>query len=220
MRRFPPLKKLFQEADNLACFKIRLTIKTPEVETVKRMNTITTAKWTINDYHRMVEAGILIDRHVELLEGEIIEMSPEGEPHAYCSDEAGEYLTKLLEDRAKVRHAKPITLPDRSEPEPDLAIVERRGREYREHHPYAKNIFWLIEYANSSLSKDLEYKTKIYAAAGIREYWVVNLQKSNITIFRDPLKNGYRTEFTLTTGSIQPVTFPSLTISIEQIINS
>lgn len=183
------------------------------------MNAITTAKWTIDDYHRMVEAGILNDRHVELLKGEIIEMSPEGEPHAYCSDEAGEYLAKLLGDRAKVRHAKPITLPDRSEPEPDLAIVERRGREYREHHPYAENIFWLIEYADSSLSKDLEYKAKIYAAAGIREYWVVNLQELEITVFRDPLKNHYRSEFSLKAGNIQPSAFPNVTISIEQIIN-
>ncbi|WP_414566232.1 MULTISPECIES: Uma2 family endonuclease [unclassified Anabaena] len=175
------------------------------------------AKWTIDDYHRMIEAGILCDRQVELLEGEIVEMSPEGEPHAYCSDEAGEYLAKLLGDRAKVRQAKPITLPNDSEPEPDIAIVQRLGREYREHHPYPENIYWLIEYANSSLEKDLELKSKIYAAAGILEYWVVNLKKSHLVVFRDILDGEYATKQTLTTGTIQPLAFPDISVSVEDI---
>jgi len=130
--------------------------------------TIITAKWTIDEYHRMIAAGILSDRKVELLKGEIVEMSPEGEPHAYCSDEAGEYLSELLGKRAKIRQAKPITLPNNSEPEPDIAIVQRLGREYREHHPYPENIFWLIEYANSSLEKDLETKSKSMQKLGFQ----------------------------------------------------
>lgn len=120
--------------------------------------TLIAAKWTIDEYHHMIAAGILSDRKVELLQGEIVEIPPEGEPHAYCSDEAGEYLAKLLGERAKIRQAKPITLPNNSEPEPDIAIVQRLGRDYREHHPYPENIFWLIEYANSSLEKDLRKK--------------------------------------------------------------
>ncbi|MEQ8998262.1 MAG: hypothetical protein RID53_17340 [Coleofasciculus sp. B1-GNL1-01] len=70
---------------------------------------ITTAKWTIDEYHRMIAAGILVDRRVELLQGEIVEMSPEGEPHAYFNSEAGEYLMRQLSDRAMVRLAKPIS---------------------------------------------------------------------------------------------------------------
>ncbi|WP_322745480.1 Uma2 family endonuclease [Plectonema radiosum] len=72
-------------------------------------------------------------------------------------------MSELLGKRAKIRHAKPITLPNDSEPEPDLAIVQRLGRDYREHHPYVENIFWVIEYSNSSLEKDLERKSKILA---------------------------------------------------------
>lgn len=181
--------------------------------------TIITAKWTIDEYHRMIAAGILSERTVELLKGEIVEMSPEGKPHAYSSDEAGEYLAKLLAERAKVRQAKPITLPNDSEPEPDIAIVQRLGREYREHHPYPENIFWLIEYANSSLEKDLETKTKIYAEVGIPEYWVVNLKKLHLVIFREPLDGEYATKFTLTAGTIQPLAFPDISVSVEQIIN-
>ncbi|MBH8563884.1 Uma2 family endonuclease [Nostoc sp. CENA67] len=178
------------------------------------------AKWSIDEYHRMIEAGILSDRKVELLQGEIVEISPEGEPHAYCSDEAGEYLAKLLAGRAKVRQAKPITLPNNSEPEPDIAIVQALGREYREHHPYPENIFWLIEYANSSLEKDLEIKSKIYAQAGISEYWVVNLKKLHLVVFREILDGEYATKLTLTVGTIQPLAFPDISISVEQIINS
>ncbi|MBD2679659.1 MULTISPECIES: Uma2 family endonuclease [Nostoc] len=178
------------------------------------------AKWTIAEYHRMIEAGILSDRKVELLKGEIVEISPEGEPHAYSSSEAGEYLAKLLGERAKVRQAKPITLPNDSEPEPDIAIFQPLGREYREHHPYPENIFWLIEYANSSLEKDLDIKTKIYAQAGILEYWVVNLKKLNLIVFREILDGDYATKLTLTKGIIQPLAFPDVSVAVEQIINS
>ncbi|MGH1392640.1 MAG: Uma2 family endonuclease [Trichormus sp.] len=181
--------------------------------------TVSIAKWTIDDYHRMIEAGILSDRKVELLQGEIIEMSPEGEPHAYRSDEAAEYLANILGELAKIRQAKPITLPNASEPEPDIAIVQRLGREYLLHHPYPENIFWVIEYANSSLDKDLERKSKIYAEAGILEYWVVNLRKLNLVVFRDILDGEYATKQTFTTGTIQPVAFPDISVAVEQIIN-
>lgn len=180
---------------------------------------VVTAKWTLEDYHRMIEAGILSDRRVELLQGEIVEMSPEGEPHAYSSDEAGEYLSARLGNRAKVRHGKPVTLPNNSEAEPDIAIVQRLGREYRSHHPYPENIFWVIEYSQSSLDKDLELKTKVYAEAGIREYWVVNLKTSEIIVFRE-LENGeYTSKATLTEGTIQALAFPDIAIEVNSILN-
>lgn len=182
--------------------------------------TLIAAKWTIDEYHRMIETGILNSRKVELLKGEIVEMSPEGEPHAYCSHEASMYLTNLLGQRATIRQAKPITLPNNSEPEPDIAIVQRLGREYRTHHPYPENIFWLIEYANSSLEKDLETKSKIYAEAGIPEYWVVNLKKLHLVVFREPLDGEYATKLTLSGGTIQPFAFSDVVVSVEQIINS
>jgi Uma2 family endonuclease len=182
--------------------------------------TLIAAKWTIDEYHHMIEAGILDSRKVELLKGEIVEMSPEGEPHAYCSHEASDYLTNLLGKLATIRQAKPITLPNDSEPEPDIAIVQRLGREYREHHPYPENIFWLIEYGNSSLEKDLEIKSKIYAEVGIPEYWVVNLKRSTLVVFREPLDGEYATKLTLTEGTIQPLAFPDVLVSVAQIINS
>lgn len=181
--------------------------------------TVVTAKWTLEDYHRMIEAGILDDRSVELLRGEIVEMAPEGEPHAYASDEAGEYLSRLLGDRAKVRQAKPITLPNASEPEPDLAIVQRLGREYRLHHPYPENVFWIIEYSDASLAKDLETKSRVYAEVEIAEYWVVNLKTSELIVFRNPQNGEYRSQVVLTDGAVQPLAFPDVDVSVAAILN-
>ena len=177
------------------------------------------AKWTIEDYHRMIAAGILDDRRVELLKGEIVEMPPEGEPHAYFSSEAGEYLIRLLGDRAMIRISKPIILPNDSEPEPDIAIVQRLGREYLQHHPYPENIFWLIEYSDSSLDKDLETKSKVYAQAKILEYWVVNLKKRQLVVFRDPGDGEYASKSTLAKGVIYPLAFPDVAISVDAIVS-
>ena len=181
--------------------------------------TLATAKWTLDDYHRMIAAGILQGRRVELIHGEIITMPPEGEFHAYSSDEAGEYLIYLLGQRAKARQAKPITLPQQnSEPEPDIAVVQRLGDEYQRHHPYPENIYWVIEYSNSSLKKDLEVKTKLYAAAGLAEYWVLDLKRRALQVFREPGSDGYQRQQTLMTGDVKPLAFPDIAISIRRLL--
>jgi len=137
---------------------------------------VTIVKWTLDDYHCMINVGLLAGRRVELLNGEVIETSPEGEPHAYLSHEAAKYLGQLLGNRADIRQGKPITISiSSSEPEPDLAIAQSLGREYLQHHPYPENIFWLVEFSNTSLSKDIEIKPQAYAVAGICEYWAVDV---------------------------------------------
>jgi len=176
------------------------------------------AKFKVDDYHRMINAGILDGRNVELLAGVITEMAPQGTLHAYYSDESGDYLSELLGDRAKIREAKPITLGDSSEPEPDIAIVQPLGSVYLQQHPCAGNVFWLIEYSDSSLAKDLGTKTKIYASAGIQEYWVVNIQEGVLIVFRSPNDGEYRSEQTLSGGVISPVAFPDVSISVSRII--
>ncbi len=112
-----------------------------------------------------------------------------------------------------------LLYPTIRKPEPDLAIVQRLGRDYREHHPYVENIFWVIEYSNTTLEKDLEIKSKIYAEAGIKEYWVVNLKRLHLIVFRDPLDGDYATKFTLTAGTIQPIAFSDISVLVERIIN-
>lgn len=119
---------------------------------------------------RTIEAGVFDDQPVELLQGDIVVMPPEGESHAYYNTEARDYLRDLLGNRVKIRDAKPITLPNASEPAPDIAIVKPLGRIYLDHHPYPEDIFWLIEFSQTALDKDLGQKKMVYAEAGIPEY--------------------------------------------------
>lgn len=179
---------------------------------------LVTAKWSLEDYHRMIEAGILDDRKVELLNGEIIEMNPEGEPHAHLSSNAADYTRATLRSQVKVREEKPITLPDASEPEPDIAVVQPLGDIYLPHHPYPENIFWLIEYADSSLAKDLDVKSQIYAQAGIQEYWVVNLKRMELVIFCELADKHNQTQRILTDGKINPKAFPEVDFAVNGFI--
>ncbi|MCU0549235.1 MAG: Uma2 family endonuclease [Leptolyngbya sp. Prado105] len=177
--------------------------------------TVSTFKWTIDRYHQAIEAGVFDDTSVELLNGELVEMSPEGVPHAGLTDSSSRYLQRLLGDRAIVRVGHPITLANHSEPEPDLAIVEPIEEVYKnEHHPYPENIFWVIEYSNKSLQKDLEIKSKTYAKADIAEYWVINLKTRELIVFRDPVKGEYRSQQKFTTGTINPLSFPEVQIDV------
>jgi Uma2 family endonuclease len=179
---------------------------------------LTSYKWTHEKYHQAIDRGIFTDERVELLRGEIIVMAPEREPHAYYNTEVADYLRNLLQHKAKIRDAKPITLPNNSEPEPDIAIVQPLGKEYLKHHPYPENIFLIIEFSQATLNKDLNEKKDIYAKAGIIEYWVVDLQHSELKIFRDLFNGQYTSEQTLKSGLIYPLAFPDISIDLQQLI--
>ena len=180
---------------------------------------VTLTKWTLDDYHRMVASGVLDDRPVELLRGEIVEMSPEGEPHAYLITETTTYLIRTMGEWATVRQDLPITLPDHgSEPEPEIAVVRPLGRQYLHHHPYAQDIFWLIEFSDSNLAKDLEEKRQLYAQARIPEYWVVDLQQSRLIVFRNPGADDYLQTTNVTAGVLTPLAFPDLRFSVQRLL--
>ncbi len=110
----------------------------------------TLAKWSVHDYHQMIQAGILRDRRVELLAGEIVEMSPESPIHYSTAKRGAKYLEELLIDKADVRFNGPITLSN-SEPEPDIAIVRLPESAYNHRHPQPEDIFWIVEVAKTSL---------------------------------------------------------------------
>lgn len=180
---------------------------------------VTLTKWTLDDYHRMVVSGVLDDRPVELLRGEIVEMPPEGEAHAYLLTETTTYLIRTVGDRATVRQDHPITLPEHdSEPEPDIAVVRPRGREYLDHHPYPEDIFWLLEFSDSSLAKDLDEKRRLYAQTRIPEYWVIDLQRPRIVVFRNPGADDYRQTTNVTAGVLTPLAFPDLRFSVQRLL--
>ena len=181
--------------------------------------TITLAKWTLDEYHQIIEAGVLLDRQVEFLNGEVIEMPPEGPEHAYRSTTTADLLRRKLGDRAWVRDAKPLTLPQSaSEPEPDIAVVETLGEVYATRHPYPENVYLLIEYSYSSLAKDTEAKRKLYARSGIQDYWVVNLKDRQVIVYRNPQNEDYQSVETLIQGAIVLLAFPDVEISVNYIV--
>jgi Uma2 family endonuclease len=185
----------------------------------RRPPTVKPYRWTLDRYHKAVEAGIFDGQPLELLEGELIEMSPEGIPHAGLSSDAADYLREKLGSQAKVREAKPITLANDSEPEPDIAIVKPLGDLYKtERHPHGADIFWVVEYANTSLDKDLQIKSKIYAKANIIEYWVINLKTRELIMFREPMGDEYQLKTVMTSGLIYPESFPTIQIEVARLI--
>ena len=174
-------------------------------------------KWTVADYHQLVETGLLAGKPVELLEGELIEMSPEGVPHSYTNRTVGDYLRNLLHGVAFVSEAHPITL-DNSEPEPDIAVVRLPTDLYKQHHPYPEDIYFLIEVSNRTLERDLNEKTIIYARNGIPEYWVIDLPHKKLWVFTQPDLNGYSQTQELTTGNISPLSFPNISLEVKNLL--
>ncbi|MGD1901086.1 MAG: Uma2 family endonuclease [Geitlerinemataceae cyanobacterium] len=178
-----------------------------------------TLRWQIADYHTAIASGLLDDRPVELLAHRLIEMSPEGPEHAQISTDAADYLRQQLRDRAIVRDAKPITLPAvGSEPQPDLAIAYPDRATYRQRHPQPDEIFWVVEYAKTTLARDLDIKRLLYAEAGIPEYWVANLEGRELIRFWQPEAGDYRQRQTLTAGTVSPVCFPELALSVATML--
>ncbi len=183
----------------------------------KKTFMITSIKWSVADYHLMIQSGVLNNRACELIEGEIVEVSPESPLHRFTNDSIAEYLRELLTGKAKVFESHPITL-DNSEPEPDIAIVRLPNSNYRDRHPYPQDIYWLIEISNTTLEDDLNRKKRIYANAGINEYWIFNLKDVELIVFREASGNDYKTKATLNKGTVNPLAFPNVKIEVERML--
>ena len=178
----------------------------------------TLAKWSVNDYHRMVEAGILRGRHVELLAGEIVEMSPETPIHYTTAKRRAKYLEELLSGKADVCFNGAITLSN-SEPEPDIAIVRLPESSYNDRHPAPQDIFWIVEVVKTSLKKDLDIKAVIYATAAIQEYWVIDLSTKQMIVLRNPQDGKYLEEHTIGEGMITPLAFADVSVSVKRLLS-
>ena len=158
-----------------------------EIATARRL-------FTREEYHRMGEVGILkpTDR-VELIRGEIVEMSPIGSRHIAFVNNLTQLLVVRLAGRAIVSVQNPVALADDTEPQPDLAILRLRTEPaYKEVEPYGSDTLLLIEVAESSLSYDRSTKLRLYAEFGIPEYWLVIGPAESIDVYRDPDAGGYR----------------------------
>jgi Uma2 family endonuclease len=176
--------------------------------------------FTVEEYDRMIESGILgEDERVELLEGRIVKMSPKGIPHAATNDRAGRYFIKHFDERVIVRNQNPIRLSDSSEPEPDLVLAAPLEKQYLDHHPIPADILLVLEIADSSVSIDRNYKSRLYAAAGIIQYCIINLQTNELEDYRDPAPDGYRSKQTYKAEqSFSLVAFPETVFAIGEFL--
>jgi len=150
--------------------------------------------FTVKEYYKMAEVGILKpSAKVELLNGEIIQMSPINNFHANIVDDIQDLLSYDLLGKYKIRVQGPIRINRHSEPEPDIyvSIKPEKKNNKDNPHPTAKDVLLLIEVSDSTLQKDRKIKLPIYAEAGIPEYWIVNLVDEQIEVFRNPKGDKY-----------------------------
>lgn len=154
------------------------------------MVALTLKHFTLAEYHRLAELGFLgEDDRVELIHGQIVEISAKGIAHEVCMTRLLRELIKLLGDRATLRSQSPIVLPSDSEPEPDLTIVQNRTDDYLGSHPIPTDILLVIEISDSSLSYDQEVKLPLYAEAGISNYWIFNLVENYLEVNSKPYQS-------------------------------
>lgn len=160
--------------------------------TLGSMTQLVRHRFSVDDYERMGQAGVLgEDDRVELLEGEIVDMTPIGSRHAACVDRLTAVFSERLGGRAIVRVQNPVRLDDWSEPQPDIALLRVRDDYYAGAHPGPDDVLLLVEVADASAASDRLSKLPLFAAAGIAETWLLDLTASTVEIYRDPAAGRY-----------------------------
>ncbi len=181
-------------------------------------------RWTLEEYHRLGELGMFEGRRVELIEGEICEMSPMATPHAAAIMVLDEVFGEVLQRRYGIRCQLPMTMPNATEPEPDFAIVERRTDNYRKEHP--STALLVVEVSDSTLTYDRRTKSGLYASANVPEYWILDLNSRQLEVRRDPASHAmarhgfsYRS---LTiydeTQSVSPLLAPEISLRVADLL--
>ncbi|MBC7931316.1 MAG: Uma2 family endonuclease [Rubrivivax sp.] len=176
--------------------------------------------FSVNEFDRMADAGILSeDDRVELIEGEIIEMSPIGSRHAACVRRLDALFNRRLGGAAQVSAQNPVLIDDYSQPEPDVALLKPRADYYSEEHPSARDVLLIVEVADTSVEYDRQVKAPLYARAGVVEMWLINLHAEVVEVYTQPDNGAYRDRKQFTRGdSISFSGIPGLTISVEEIL--
>jgi Uma2 family endonuclease len=172
-------------------------------------------------YQRMYEAGVFgSTSRVELLDGEIVMMSPIGPEHVAVISILNEFFANCLPDTMQCRIQAPVVLSDHSEPEPDLAIVGRRADNYRREHPSHTDILLIIEVAQSSRHRDLDWKRRIYAASSIAEYWVADVDEQLLVVHRAPSSGDYQhVEPSIVGRTIAPLCAPNCELEVGSLFD-
>ena len=178
-----------------------------------------TFRFTVDEYHKLADAGILEeDDRVELLDGEIILMSPVGYRHAKAVRRLNKIFVRGSGDRYEVDVQDPVVIGDYSEPQPDLLLLANEVDEY-EGLPETRHTYLVIEVADSTLRYDRGRKLKAYARAGIAELWIVNLKENTIEVYRDPSEETY-TSKRIARGQerVAPSAFSDVKVTASKIV--
>jgi Uma2 family endonuclease len=181
---------------------------------------LTKRRFTVDEYHRMAEVGILTETdRVELIDGEIVEMAPVGSRHASVVKRLTALLTSRLGVRTIVSVQDPVQLSKESEPQPDVVLLRPSPDFYAGSHPEPVDSLLLIEVADTSLPYDRGVKLPRYATARVIEVWIVDLAGDAVEVYRTPVPDGYRDVVRVPRGgSLSPVAFADLTLGIDEIL--
>ena len=178
---------------------------------------LSTMKWSLEDWDRLVESGVLDEKEVELLQGEVITMAPEGFKHSGSNRNVADYLRDLFRDRALISETHPVRMTS-SEPQPDIAVVKLPRETYLQRHPEAADVYLLIEISDRTLAKDLGEKAVIYARNQIPEYWVIDLQHNKVVIHAQPTDEGYTSVATVDSGTIKLVAIADAVVEVDKLL--
>ena len=181
---------------------------------------ITTRRFTVEEYHRMAAAGVLHeDDRVELLDGQIVVMTPIGSRHAAAVRRLEHIFHAAVGHGAIVSVQNPIEIGDYWEPHPDVCLLRRRDDFYADAHPRAEDVLLVIEVADTSAQDDRERKLPEYARGGILEAWLVDLEHDAIEVHREPAPAGYRAvEVLKRSVTLVPLLFPTAAISVDEVL--
>ncbi len=188
----------------------------PAVLQVRERAAMPYHRWTVDEYHKMASAGLLDETdRVELIEGEMIDMAPIGSRHAYLVDKLAQVLTRNCGPYL-VRVQNPIRLGERSEPQPDIAVVTDKN--YMDAHPTASDVLLIVEVADTTLEYDRDIKLGLYARHGIPEVWLLDVNAGELSVHREPAAGQYRLmRKPLADEPISPIALPAVSLSLAQI---
>ena len=177
-------------------------------------------RFSVDDYHFLAEHGLFApSERVELIRGELQLMQPLGPDHSSHTSSFIDTIRPKCPPTLALRLEQPVVIPPDSEPQPDLAVVRRRADYYKSAHPRPADVLLIVEVADSSVAFDTGGKARLYAQAGIPEYWVLDLPAQRVRIFREPRGDGYKVGEALTRGETARCgTVPELVIEVGDLL--